>query len=90
MKHAVLTLMLMTPDAFAAGYYEDNIEQPITPPAPMVMPDPLEYRYRQPMVVTPIEPSPTGSSYIGNEQIRTPKMECYRSVATGALVCQGY
>ena len=40
-----------------------------------------------PAVVVPVQPSDTGSSYIGNDAIHTPKMDCYRSAVGGALIC---
>jgi len=40
-----------------------------------------------PAVIVPVQPSETGHSYIGDDAIHTPKVDCYRSVATGALVC---
>lgn len=75
--------------------YTYTTPRPLPPPEPIPMEpigstyDRINSQYGGPPVVVPIQPSPTGSTYIDSTSIRTPNMDCYRSV-TGALVCQGH
>ena len=96
MKTLIMTAIMIP--GLALAYHEGEPINRIPLPDPMAMPRvaPIENSYDRiesqygPAVVVPVQPSTRGSSYIGNDQIRTPEVECYRSVATGAMVCQPY
>jgi hypothetical protein len=59
----------------------DKLDRPLTFDRP-------EWNNPSPRVVVPIEPSRYGPSYITDDQIRTPEMECIRIVSTDGWRCQ--
>jgi len=99
MKTIILTVAMLP--GLALAYHDDvddltNQVNPMEMGRPLPPPEPIgstyeriDRQFRGPAVVMPIEPSPTGSTYIDDTSIRTPKMDCYHSV-TGAWVCQGH
>jgi hypothetical protein len=66
--------------------YNDSADTRSVLESPLIVERP-DFNSRQPVIVAPVSPSETGHSYIGDDAIHTPKMDCIRSVATGALVC---
>lgn len=92
MKYAILFLLSF---AAVAGEYDDFDADPIRPRYrdEALSPTPMTDRYfggnSNPAVVVPVQPG-TGPSYIGRDQVMTDHQYCYRSVVSGALVCQGH